>query len=409
MKLAAFDHIVLLISAGLVVAIASLVLIGDRFGIGPGIKIVSVTPADGSAPSMASPVQIEFGQPINHPSVQSRLTIQPGVSGQFTWNGDTLIFTPDTWLMSQQTYSITLAQGAETASGNQTLRPFKWSFKPHSPSIVYLTGMPGQPQTIHRISLDGGEASELYTSTSAILDYQPSPDGLQIALTILGTGGKSDIWLIDTATGKNRQSLDCAPSSCSNPVWSPNGRFIAYQRNEPTPNNVSGFDRVWLYDLTSGQTQPAFQDNQVLGNQPVWSFNSRRLAFFNDNASGIQVMDLVDQQAFLVPDPLGNDTGSFSPDGNSLVFTKKISNNGQIGLQLWVATLDKSPSFAPLLNENEAFQDNQPVWSPDNRWIAFLRSSPDQLHKEPGDALSAGHPSAHPANRPGQLWRVSLG
>ncbi len=65
MKLAAFDRIVFLISAGLVVAIASLVMIGDRSGIGPGIKIVSVTPADGSAPSMSTPMQIEFGQPMN--------------------------------------------------------------------------------------------------------------------------------------------------------------------------------------------------------------------------------------------------------------------------------------------------------------------------------------------------------
>jgi Tol biopolymer transport system component len=381
MKLAAFDRIVLFIATGLVAAIAGLALIGDRTGIGSGINIVSVTPTDGSNPSIATPVQIEFGQAMNHQSVQARFFIQPAVTGQINWIGNSFTFKPDHLLFSQQTYSITLAQGAETASGNQTIRPFKWSFKPRSPSVVYLVGGQGQPQVVCIIALDGGETRDLLTSSSTILDFAPSPDGLKIAVTILGDGGKSDIWLIDTATGKNRQSLGCAPSSCSSPVWSPNGRLLAYQRNEPTPNHASGFDRVWLYDLASGQTQPAFEDNQVLGAQPVWSFNSRRLAFIDDNASGIRVTDLVDQQAFLVPDPLGNDTGSFSPDGNSLVFTKKTSENGQLGVHLWLAQLDKTVSVALLLNGNETYQDYLPAWSPDDQWIAFLRTGPDQPHQ----------------------------
>jgi len=382
MKLAAFDRIVLFIATGLVAAIAGLALIGDRAGIGSGINIVSVTPPNGSAPSMATSVQIEFGQAMNHQSVQERFIIQPAVAGQFNWNGNSFTFKPDHLLMSQQTYSVTLAQGAETAVGSQTNHPFKWSFKPRSPSVVYITGVPGQAQIVRTISLDSGERRDLFTSSSTILDLAASPDGLKIALTLLGDGGKSDIWLIDTTTGKNRQSLGCAPSSCSTPVWSPNGRLIAYQRNEPTPNHASGFDRVWLYDLASGQTQPAFQDNQVLGVGPVWSINSRRLAFIDDNASGIRVTDLVDQQAFLVPDPLGNDTGSFSPDGNSLVFTKKTSDIGQFGVHLWLAQLGKTPTFAPLLTGNETFQDSLPAWSPDDQWIAFLRTSPDHPHQD---------------------------
>ena len=64
---------------------------------------------------------------------------------------------------------------------------------------------------------------------------------------------------------------------------------------------------------------------------------------------------------------------SFSPDGNHLVFT--WTGDKQDNQDLYVQMIGQRST---LRLTTDVRNDYNPVWSPDGRWIAFLRSEPRQ-------------------------------
>ncbi len=371
MKLDSFDRKILLILAGLVLAIGVIVAWGDRAGI--GIGIISVGPPEGSQPSAIADIYIEFAQLMNMSSVTARLSIEPSITGELFWNANKIVLRPLRPLASRQTYVVTLAPGAETADGQRATRPLRWSFKPLPPAVMFLNWDVPVVRRLSRVPLAGGTPQALYAASTTILDATARPDGRQIALSVLGEGGKADIVFADAANGATLKRLGCLPSSCSNPVWSPDGKLLTLARNEPTPNQLPGQDRVWLYEPATGRMQPAFQDNQILGTRPVWSANGKRLAFFDENRRGVHVLDLTSQATFFVSGLLG-DSGSLSPDGLTLAYTSRRESDPASVVQVWLARLDTPISTQPLL-EDTTMLDQSPAWSPDGQWIAFHRRS----------------------------------
>ncbi len=398
MKTNSFDRIVWGIAAGLVVMIGSLSLLGNRGEIGPGVKIFSVYPANGSSPSTTTEIHIDFGEPMNMQSVQSNFVLQPALQGHIRWDGNTFIFKPDHPLMSHQTYTAILMSGAKNKAGISTLQPLKWSFQPRLPSIIYLASGQLNPETLHVESIDGNVSRELQAAPAPILNFAPSPDGFQIALALLREDGRSELWLIDANTGKNQKLIGCAPSSCSNPVWSPDGKLLAYERNEPTPNHTTGSKRIWLYDLASGQSAPVFQDNQILGYYPTWSPDGKRLAFVDENEAAIRVTDLVTHAAYLIPSGVLTTAGSFSPDGSQLAYAKLVSVGSQFMLQLWLAHLNSNLSQnSPVKKSRDV--PRQPSDLVSRRRLDRLPAPPARPRtKCPGDAVQPEHHRIDPGN-----------
>ena len=72
-----FDRLVLGVIAALMLAVGLVVALGDHVA----VRIVSVTPAEGSAPPVTTSISIDFGQPMDVDSVESRLSISPPVDG----------------------------------------------------------------------------------------------------------------------------------------------------------------------------------------------------------------------------------------------------------------------------------------------------------------------------------------
>lgn len=362
----AFDRLVAGIIAGLVAAIGIVIILGDRIG----VTVTAGVPDGGLSPSSTAPISLTFSQPMNTSSVEDRFSIEPAVKGELRWEGSTLVFQPRQALVPQQTYTVTLESGAQSLLERQVIRPFVWSFAPRLPRAVYLAPASAERRSLWLATLDGAQPREIYAPEYGIYDFSPSPDGEQIAVTVIDANQAADIWLIDASGANLRRITDCRGGFCSTPAWSPDGRRIAYERQEPSATGGSGPSRVWLVDVATGESAPLFQDNQVLGFSPAWSPDGGRLAFFDGNSQAIRVIDLSSSDTFRLPSLMG-EVGSFSPDGTQMAYTDMRQVGRQFFPDIILARLGTAGGIEPLLEPAE--EDQSPAWSPDGKWIAFGR------------------------------------
>ncbi|MHB0856920.1 MAG: Ig-like domain-containing protein [Anaerolineae bacterium] len=97
--------------------------------------VVSVSPADRThGVSPFTDVRISFNQPMRRGQVQERLSLLPEKSedalvGRFTWEENTLVFTPTTALEMGMRYTIDLAEGSPSANGSAIMEQgYTWVF-----------------------------------------------------------------------------------------------------------------------------------------------------------------------------------------------------------------------------------------------------------------------------------------
>lgn len=369
-----FDRLVAGIIALLAATVSLVVVLGDR----SGVTVALIVPGGGQSPSSTAPISLTFSQPMNMASVEDRLSIQPPVQAEFRWEGNTLILQPQPAFVPQQTYTLTLDAGAQSLLDRRVIRPLTWSFTPRLPEVVSLAPANAEIRSLWLVGLDGSRPREIYAPEYGIYDFAPSPDGEQMAVTVLTIDRSADIWLIDAAGANPRRVTDCRTGFCSGPAWSPDGKRLAFERQEPSPTGGSRPSRVWLVDLAGGQSSPIFQDNQVLGFGPAWSPDGGRLAFFDGNSQAIRVLDLASGDTFRLPSLMG-EVGSFSPDGMQMAYTDMRQLGRQFFPDIVLATLETDGGLESLLDPPE--EDQSPVWSPDGKWIAFGRRS---LSREQG-------------------------
>lgn len=93
------------------------------------ISIVGSFPANGwDGISVDTVIRIRFNQSVNKNSAESRLTLNPTVEGIYTWDGETLIFTPKTYLDFDTNYTLSISSGVESLSGSLLNSRYSASF-----------------------------------------------------------------------------------------------------------------------------------------------------------------------------------------------------------------------------------------------------------------------------------------
>ena len=80
--------------------------------------------------AVTSSIQVTFSEPMDTSSVQNAFTVNPSVSGSFTWSsGDAVLtFSPSSSLVYQTLYTITISTGAKDQLGQNMLSPSAWGF-----------------------------------------------------------------------------------------------------------------------------------------------------------------------------------------------------------------------------------------------------------------------------------------
>lgn len=365
-----FDRYMLSVIAMLVVALGGVIAFGDNIG----ASIEDSSPTDGALTANSTDIRIAFAQPMDRESVEDAFSIEPDVEGIFRWRINTLIFTPDLPLVPGQAYTVRLSDSARSLTGRRLTESLELTFTTQVTAVYYLAPANSQERSLWAVNSDGSNPREIYAPENGIFQFAPSPDGSRIAVTVFSEARTSaDIWLI-SPDGRNAEQLtDCQPGVCGQPSWSPTGDVLAFARQFPTESGAMNPPRIWLWDFTSNQTGEVFEDSQVLGFDPVWSADGTLLSFYDSNATGIRIIDLITSEILLVETDRA-DRWSFHPEDNTLVYTDLRTEDGWFYPHLLTVDLQDTSaarSDRALLDIPE--EDQTGIWSPDGEWLAFRR------------------------------------
>lgn len=238
----------------------------------------------------------------------------------------------------------------------------------------WITGQRGIAQTriayirghvVRVIDSDGAEEIALPVSGEAM---SPAwhPSGTQIAYNTFGL--ESRIVVHDLRTGRTRAFGTQRNATHVTPVFTPDGRFIAYSLA-----TEQGAD-LYLMSLTG----EAFPRRMTVGRgsinqQPSFSPDGSRVAFMSDRTGHpeVYIMDADGTNAdiftaFDFGDQNYRSSPDWSPDGRQVAFQTRIDWRFQI---FTMSLRDRQPRQLTSEGENE-----DPSWAPDGRHLVFVSS-----------------------------------
>lgn len=241
------------------------------------------------------------------------------------------------------------------------------------------------------LPIGGGEAKQL--SSGIPWDMQPrfSPDGKEIAFTS-DRGGGDNIWRM-TKEGTDAKAVTSESFRLlNNPVWSPDGRFIA-ARKHFTARRSLGSGEIWLYHKSGSdgvQLNSKPNDQKDLG-EPAFSPDGKYVYYSQDSTPGgffeynkdsngqiytISRIDLLTGEIKRVVEGAGGAVRPTpSPDGKSLAFVRR----DRFKSALFVRDLLSGEDREIYLGLERDLQETWAVhgvyanfaWTPDSKEIVF--------------------------------------
>lgn len=196
-----------------------------------------------------------------------------------------------------------------------------------------------------------------------VRDPQLSPDGKWVAYTVGAIDlakdkNDSDVWMASW-DGKENVRLTSSPESESSPRWSPDGRYLAFRSGREDSDG----SQVWLLDRRGGE---AVRLTSLKGGVDgfAWAPDGKRLVLEATDADSTPAKG----DSAKAPKPIVLDRYHFKNDESGYLGVKRSH------LYLFDVEAKKVDTLTA-----GAYEESQPSWSPDGRFIAFVsnRSAPD--------------------------------
>ncbi len=254
----------------------------------------------------------------------------------------------------------------------------------------------------------GLQSTDLFKLRS-VGEVKVSPDGSRIAYTVINNDGDarpySQLWLMTVADGKSTK-LSSGKEGSSNPEWSPDGQWIAYDgklgdksglivaradgsnarflaplqwTNSPLPS--TGKSIAWSPDgkriafvtsVPGPETQNATGDPVVITRYLYKPDDSEGFTRFNDNRRAhIFVVDVASAQVKqLTTGDHYEHSIDWSPNGEEIAFISNREPNEDQFFNYDIFTLRISDGTMKRLTSTES-AEYRPRWSPDGKMIVY--------------------------------------
>ena len=157
-----------------------------------------------------------------------------------------------------------------------------------------------------------------------------SPDGHTLATSIYDNSGGEDIWLFDLVRGV-RTRFTFGPGLSDDPVWSPDGKMIAFDSNR------TGSYAIYQKPANGTQKEEMIFADPAIKFTTSWSADGKYLSFdrIDPESKGITALWILpmfgDRKAYSVISTEFNNTYSqFSPDGHWVAYDSNESGKDEI-------------------------------------------------------------------------------
>jgi eukaryotic-like serine/threonine-protein kinase len=224
----------------------------------------------------------------------------------------------------------------------------------------------------------------LQSPTTGAAQYSISAAGTLVYVpgSIRGTQSRL-VWVSRNGT---EQVLAPPPHSYRFPRLSPDGRRVAVSIIEQE-------SQTWLYDLSRNTLSRLTFDGSQNYN-PVWTPDGKRVAF-ESNISGTpnifwQLADGSGGFERLTTSPYIHAPVSWTPDGQLLAFEEINTTAGQ---NIWILRMNDRKA---LPFHRTGTNENEPRFSPDGRWLAYI-----------SDETGRVEVYVQPYPGPGGKWQIS--
>jgi dipeptidyl aminopeptidase/acylaminoacyl peptidase len=202
-------------------------------------------------------------------------------------------------------------------------------------------------------------------------DINFSPDSQELCFTAVtdkmeAVSTNADLFIVPVAGGEPKR-ITTQPGFDGNPVYSPDGKFIAYHA-QLKPEYESDRWRVMLYDRQSRKNENLSEGFDRSANELAWSPDSKTIYFTAENETQQPVYAMA-ARAGAEPKKIIADTYntaiSFSADGKTLVFER---TSLAMPAEVFAAAGDGS-NARQLTHQNDAILTTLEMNAPETFWF----------------------------------------
>lgn len=294
-----------------------------------------------------------------------RITDDPGIDQQPVWVGDTIYFASNREKVLNL-YSWDPGSKSVRKATNHDTFDVLWP-SGDGRRVVYENGgwlyvldpASGQSRKVSiRVEGDLPHTLPYFKNVAEDVDwFELSPTGKRALFTARG-----DVFTAPAEKGEVRNLTGSAGVREMNAAWSPDGRWIAYLS-----------DRTGEYEIYvrpadgSGDERRVTSDGRIWRFAPVWSPDSKKLAF-SDKDRKLQWVDVASGKVALADRSDRGDITDYkwSPDSRWLAYTKAGENQMP---SIWLYSLAESK---PRQLTSDLTAESEPTFDPSGRYIYFF-------------------------------------